>query len=175
VASGLKFTGAAELSADLNKLSKRLATNIGSRAVRAGIGVVAEQARANIRSSEYAEGLRDLSKTRGGHIRVKATRGRPGVRSAKIAIYKGTKRGDGSWFAHFFEFGTAPHDVAATTAQALGYYSDDGGGVFFGKRATVGGIRAIRFMSRAIESRHTQQKALDEMARKLREGIKRGS
>jgi HK97 gp10 family phage protein len=166
----MKLHGGPEMSRELSKLSVKVATNLGRASTRAGAQVLAQAARDNVATSQYARSLPRLIKKRGGDIRVVQRRSKNGHVRSSVTTRKR------AWFAHFFEFGTDPHDIPKPSkkrARRKKQLSGWTGGrlVFFGKSVRVSGIKPIRFMTRAFHSSSVSQRALDEMGAHMRKGL----
>lgn len=155
----LKIEGFDQIKRTLATLEPKLRNNEMKKGVRAGAALVVKEARKNLPSN-----LQTLKKS----ITIKARRGGPKDIKFTITPTKGKNAKYDAWYAHFFEFGTKPHEITAKDKELLGSVSQ---GIKFGKSAPHPGIPALRFMTRAIYG--NEQKILNAIAEKVRTGIKK--
>lgn len=124
-------TGLAELQKALDQFPAAVERNIMRGALRAGASVIAEEARrlVPVNTGQLRESIRVSVRVSNGRIiaSVKAG-GRYKVYSRSKAIkgaaYRTAKPGGGfeyhaPFYAHFVEFGTASHAIAAKTGKGL--------------------------------------------------------
>jgi HK97 gp10 family phage protein len=97
----LYFRGLSDLQAFLDKLPAKIERNVVRGALRAGANVVKPIAQANIHdvSGHLAASLKVTTQSRGGRVTA--------------SVY--TRE----FYAHFVEYGTGPHRIAAYRAGAL--------------------------------------------------------
>lgn len=105
MADGITFeiTGLKELDKAMKKLERRTQRNVGIKSLRKGANLIKDRAKELAPKTGYGT----LAKSMGTAVR----RGRYGKLEMHVLPRKGKKQKYDGYYAHFVEFGTAPHKI----------------------------------------------------------------
>lgn len=159
--------GLDELQKFLDALPAKMEANVMRSALRAGAQVIAQEAKANVPvdTGRLRDSIRVTTRSRRGTVYASV---KAGSKDTKKKVSE--KRGGGisvsyenAWYAHFVEYGTAPHFIGTKFAKGLVLRSNKRATSGFAKRwMNVGvvvegvhhpGSKAKPFMRPAMDSR----------------------
>ena len=141
-----RFKGGKELQAALNQLPAKIERNVMRSALRQGANVIRNDARQNapVDDGDLKKSIKVSTRARGG--KVTAT-----LRAGDKKVF----------YAHFIEYGTKPHDIAAKNKKVLVF--EDGGKA---TRAKHPGVTAKPFMRPALDDKSDE--AVQAVANQIR-------